>query len=77
MKGADTWDTVVRYETSLFLHAGCGLGPGADASPTPLLVRGSSEGVGDMGVPDRSRELDVVAFVETRRVPVRTVLLTS
>lgn len=65
MKGADMWDTVVRYETSFFLHAGCGLGPDADASPTPL-VRGLSEGVEDMGVPGRSRELDVAAFVETR-----------
>jgi len=76
MKGADMWDTVVSSVTSLFLHAGRGLGPDADASPIPL-VRGSSGGVEDMGVPGRSIELDVVAFVETRRVPVKTGLLTS
>lgn len=50
------WDTVVRYETSLLLHVGCGLEPDVSSA---LLVRGTS-GVGDMGAPDR--ELDVVAF---------------
>jgi len=56
MKGADMWDTVVRHETSLFLHAGCGLGPDAPSAP---LVRGIS-GIEDMGVP--GRELYVVAL---------------
>ena len=56
MKGADMWDTVVRYETSLPLHVDCGLGPEASSA---LLVRGTS-GVDDIGVP--SREPDAVAL---------------
>ena len=44
IKGADTWDIVVRYESSLLLHFGCGLGPGASSA---LLFRGTS-GMEDM-----------------------------
>ena len=40
------WDMVVRCETSLPLHVGCGLEPDASSA---LLVRGAS-GVEDMGV---------------------------
>jgi hypothetical protein len=39
MKGADMWDTVVRYETSLPFHVGRGLDPDASSAP---LVRGTS-----------------------------------
>jgi len=44
MRGADVWDIVVRYETSLPLHVGCGPDPGVSSAP---LVRGIS-GVEDM-----------------------------
>ena len=61
MKGADMWDTVVRYETSLLLHVGCGLEPDASSA---LPVHGTS-GMEDMGV--SGRELNVVALREVWR----------
>jgi len=60
MKGANMWDTIARYETSLSLHTGCGLGPHASSAP---LVRGTS-GVEYMDVSGRG--LDVAA---SRGVP--------
>lgn len=44
MKGAETWDRVVRYETSLLLHLGCGFEPDASSA---LLFCGTS-GMEDM-----------------------------
>jgi len=56
MNGADMWDTVARYETSLSLHAGCGLGPHVSSAP---LARGTS-GVEYMDI--LGKGLDVAAL---------------
>jgi len=47
MKGADTWDIVVRDESSLPLHFGCGLEPDASFA---LLFCGTfgMEGMGSL-----------------------------
>jgi len=61
MKGTKMWDTVARYETSLSLHTGCGLGPHASSAP---LIRGAS-GVEYMDVSGRG--LDVAALRGVQR----------
>ena len=43
MKGADTWDTIVKYETSLLLHVGCGPEPDASSALSVCETSGAED----------------------------------